>query len=637
MSVWIPIRYATSSAILIILLDICLGVIPTLQTLVVAKFIDATQKLVMGKITYNDIAVYVVVITFLIAFVWISKSIKDLLATKMELKLRKTFRTKITEKRKNLKYYYIEDAKTWDLISRISEKPEKRLREAFINFLDFVALIIQIVGLILVFASQVWQISIIMTILIIPVFIISLRSGKENYIIKQETQKYHRRQEYLGELLINRETAQERLIFNFGRGLTKMWHRVYEKARKVELITQCKWFVRSKLGGIATTCISVVASLFLIYPTLAGKLSIGMFISFTNSLYGLVDSIVWSLTGYVEMIANNSEYMKDYANFLDLEEQDVFKKKKKNLLFNSYDINNKYLLYGTMDSILWPASQTFDDLDYMKNYTCVNELDEHKDMEEIYFESIEFKNVSFRYPNMDKYILKGFSFKFERGISYALIGINGAGKTTLVKLMIGLYDNYTGEILLNGRNIREYEKENIKQIFSVVFQDFAKYSLSLEDNIYIGYMQDNGRGYPKQIDDVIQNVGLDKKINHYQDGLKTKLGKIYKDGQELSGGQWQRIAIARAMMRDAQICILDEPTSALDPISESNLYEEFKNLASGKTMILISHRLGSTSIADQILVLANGKLQEVGTHKELIEKNGIYCEMYEKQRSWYDE
>ncbi|WP_370749223.1 ABC transporter ATP-binding protein [Eubacterium sp.] len=583
---WLPIKYCPVIALLIALFDICLGVIPTLQTLAVASFIDKSLKLAAKNTTYDTVLVSIILLIFLIAASWLIKSFKDLVVAKFELRLRETFRVNITKKKNRLKYYCIEDAKTWDLISRISDKPETRLKDAYINFLNFISLIIQIVGLILVFATQIWQISLIMLMLIIPVFVISLKSGKENYITRQETQKYHRRQEYLGDLLINRETAQERILFGYGRGLTKMWHSVYEKARKTELKTKRDWFIRSKLGGVMTTGISVIASLFLIPPVLTKTISTGMFISFINSIYALVDTIVWSLANYVEKIADNREFMKDFTLFFSLEEHDQSQEEK---------------------------------------------------VENIQLETIEFRNVKFKYPNTDKYILNGFSYKFERGVSYALIGVNGAGKTTLMKLLVGLYDEYSGEILVNGKNVREYSVESYKRLFSIVFQDFAKYSLSIEENITIGDWKNKLNVSESDIEKIAKIVGLDKYIDEDVAGLKTKLGKIYEDGQDISGGQWQRIALARAIFRNGQLYILDEPTSALDPISESNLYKEFKNISVGKTMILVSHRLGSTSIADTILVLTDGKLAEVGSHQELMKKQGLYAEMYESQRSWYGE
>lgn len=585
-NILLPLKFCPFVAIAIALFDILLGVVPTIQTLVVAEFLDIAIKLLTKEAEFSEVLFLVVVIVLLIATMWLSKCLKELLVAKLELELRKTFRVKITEKREKLKYYYIEDSKTWDLISRISEKPETRLKDAYVNFLDFFALILQVVGLMIVFVTQIWQISLVMFIVVIPLFIISLKSGKENYLVKQETQKYHRRHEYLGDLLINRDAAQERVLFDYGNGLSKMWHRYYEKARKIELKKQLVWFIRSKMGGVITTCISTIVSLFLTAAVFTGGLTIGMFISLVNSMYSLVDSMVWSLVKYVEQIADNREYMKDFTKFINLEEIEEETKKQK----------------GNIE-----------------------------------FESLELCDLKFKYPNTDNYILNGFSFKFEKGNNYAIVGANGAGKTTLIKLLTGLYDTYEGEILLNGRDINEYNKEDVKNIFSSVFQDYAKYSLSIKDNIKVGNLSRYDDIQESELNEIVSNVGLDELISKYSDGIDTKLGKIYDKGQDISGGQWQRIALARAMVRDSQLCILDEPTSALDPISESNLYSEFKNISEGKTLILISHRLGSTKIADKILVIDKGKLAEEGTHKQLIEKNGIYADMYESQRSWYDE
>ncbi len=582
---WLPVRYCPGTAIFIAVFEICLGVVPTLQTLAVAGFIDSSLKLAAHETEYSHVLSYIIAIIFLIAAVWLSKSLKELLLAKLELGLRQTFRVEITEKRRRLKYFHIEDAASWDLISRIADKPETRLKDAYVNFLDFLALVIRIGGLILLFVSQVWQIAIIMLVITVPLVMISLRSGRENYITHQETQKYHRRQKYLGDVLISREAAQERLLFHYGEGFSQMWHRVYEKARKKELITRRNWFIRSKMGGMLTTSISIIASLLLIQPVLAGNISTGTFISFINSIYTLVDAVVWSLAGYVEIIADNNEYMKDYQLFNALEEQ----------------------------------SQGREDI-----------------REAIYFESLEFRDIRFKYPNTDRYVLDGFSYKFIRGVSYALTGINGAGKTTLVNLMLGLYDNYTGNILLNGKDIRAYSAAAVKRVYSVVFQDYARYSLTIEENIMIGTLQGELRAASARTAEITRTVGLHSQLAALPEGIKTKLGKIYEDGQDVSGGQWQRIALARSMMRDGEVCILDEPTAALDPISESRLYKEFKNLSIGKTMILISHRLGSTSIADIILVLSEGKLLEADTHQALIDKQGLYASMYNSQRSWYD-
>ena len=235
------------------------------------------------------------------------------------------------------------------------------------------------------------------------------------------------------------------------------------------------------------------------------------------------------------------------------------------------------------------------------------------------------------YPQTERKILDDFSLRLERGKHYAFVGVNGAGKTTMMKLITGLYDNYEGEILLNGRDIRTFPQSALKALCAVVFQDFARYQVSMRDSITLG---DEARN--QNLNEVLEQVGLTDAVNTLSKGLDTPLGKIYEGGQDLSGGQWQRLAIARALVRNSPIRILDEPTAALDPVSESEFYAHFGELSKGTTTIFISHRLGSTKLADRIFVLDGGKIVEEGTQAELLAKGGLYAEMYEAQRSWYE-
>ena len=585
-TILLPFKFCPVIAAAIAVLALIIGLVPTFQTLAVARFIDMAKKLALGQAEYINVLFWISVIIVFIAISWISKNIKTLFAAKLELELRKTFRVYITVKRSRLKYYYIEDSNTWDLISRISEKPETRLKDVYINFFDFIALIVQIFGLISIFVSQVWQLAVILVVFCIPLLVISLKGGKVSYRARLETQKYHRRHEYLANILTGRDEAQERVLFNYGKSVCNMWHEYYEKARKKELVTEFKWFIRSRIGSIITVFVSILVTIFLIKPVLTKAITTGMFMSLVNSTYSLVDTMTWSFAGYIEQIANNVEYMKEFTKFVYLDDFEGEQAEKK---------------------------------------------------EPVLFESIEFRDVKFKYPGTEKYILNGFSYKFVKNQHYALIGINGAGKTTLVKIMTGLYDEYEGQILLNGKELKEYSFSDISRLFTIIYQDYARYSLSIRDNILVGNMEEFESVPEKKLSQIVKDVGLSKKLKQYGDGLDTKLGKIYENGQDISGGQWQRIALARTIISNAPVCILDEPTSALDPISESNLYQDFHNITNGKTVIFISHRLGSTKLADRILVLSGGKVIEDGTHHQLMDRNGVYSNIYNSQRSWYGE
>ena len=218
---------------------------------------------------------------------------------------------------------------------------------------------------------------------------------------------------------------------------------------------------------------------------------------------------------------------------------------------------------------------------------------------------------------------------------YAIVGENGAGKTTLVKLLLGLYKNYSGKILINNRDLKTYTDEEINSIFSVVYQDYVKYQISVRDNIAIGC---KGKTISDdRIIDILKSLGIWDKVNTFHNGLDTSLGKLESEGIDLSGGEWQKIAIARSLVSDASVYILDEPTASLDPISEKNLYDIYINLFKGKSSIIITHRLGNTKNVDCIVVLNEGTVCEIGSHNQLMELRGKYYSMYEKQRSWYDE
>jgi ABC-type multidrug transport system fused ATPase/permease subunit len=246
---------------------------------------------------------------------------------------------------------------------------------------------------------------------------------------------------------------------------------------------------------------------------------------------------------------------------------------------------------------------------------------------------IEIKNLKFKYPNTDKYIINGLNLKIEDGKHYIFVGENGAGKSTIIKIITGLFDDYEGEILINNKNIKEYSKAQLKYIYSGVYQDFAKYNISIKDNIAIGNFEEFDN--IELIREKTKLLGIDDDFVKLKNGYNTMVGKLHDESVDLSGGQWQKVAMARALVSNASIQILDEPTSALDPISESTLYEEFEKISKGRTTIFISHRLGAVKIADYIYLIHNGVVEESGTHDELIKNNGMYTEMYNSQKEWY--
>lgn len=244
-----------------------------------------------------------------------------------------------------------------------------------------------------------------------------------------------------------------------------------------------------------------------------------------------------------------------------------------------------------------------------------------------------FENVGFRYPDSNKWALRGLDFELRAGEVLALVGENGAGKTTLVKLLARLYDPVEGRILLDGRDLRDYDLDELRANVGVIFQDFVRYHLTVGENIGVGQidaMEDQVR-----IREAARRAMAVDLIEGLPDGYDQLIGRRFKTGVDLSGGQWQKIAIARAYMRDAQVMILDEPTAALDARAEFEVFQRFKELSSDKTAVLISHRFSSVRMADRILVLADGGLEASGTHDELLAAGGRYAELFELQAAGY--
>lgn len=579
----IPLIYSSRESILVGIKYILDGIIPILQVLVTAKFLDIAIQIFNHKKQFDDIIKPIIFMIVLLSYVWFSKNISEYLEICMSNKLRRTFRVDLIEKVASLKYKYIENENSSNLISRVMKEPEVQCSDAYILILDMVQLIIEVMGILIILFSKVWWSAVLIVLISIPLFKLSLKSGSEIYETNRKVEGNKRRAKYLLEVLNNREFVEERELFQYSKDINKDWFEQFEISRKSELKVSVKWFINMKLGGAIISILSIVIVFILIFPVVEGKITIGFFISIVNSIFSLINYMAWTLPQYGDNLAQNKEFLADLSEFMFLDE------------------NPEYLSIPSK--------------------------------ERVNLKKLEFKNVFFKYPGTKNYILKDLSFVIEGGKNYAFVGSNGAGKTTITKLITGLYEEFEGEILINDQSIKIYNQEELKSMFSVVYQDFARYCISVKDNILLGDVSNDISSEKLYI--AINNMDLNESIENLNNGLDSNLGKIKIDGVDLSGGQWQRIAMARSIINCASLRILDEPTAALDPISESNIYEKFYKISKNSTTIFISHRLGSTKLADKIFVMEDGKIVESGSYKNLIANDGVYAKMYESQRSWY--
>ena len=553
------------------------------STYAIAYFVDYALYIFNMGGTKEKIYIPLGIMLFILLFANITNPLINLEKKKLLLSLKKKYKPFLLKKQSQLEYCYIEDKETYELISRVINNPEEYFVNGFSSSMTMVTLIIYIISVLGMIVNYVWWAAILILIFSGPLVRFSFITGRKSYQATCKTEKLQRQITYLEHVLSERENNDERTVFGYSDKISERWWEIYSEGCKYRLKVQARYMLLTKSSTMGLSLIAIFIAAILLSSVINGTITPGMYMGLIGTVLSVTHQMGWDMSWAVETIANTCEYINDYYKVLELRGSD----------------------------------------DYLKT-PCPHQIE---------FNSLEFNNVSFKYPNAEENVLKKMSFKLEKGHHYAFVGGNGAGKTTITKLLMGLYTDYEGEILINNIELRNYSQEVLKSLFSYIHQDFAKYAISLKDNIFLGNIS---RECNEEIlYNVMKTAGLEEIIDKVNDNLDNPLGKIRRNGIDISLGQWQRVAIARTLISEAPIKIFDEPTASLDPISESNIYREFEKLMKGKTTIFISHRLGSTKISDKILVLGNGAIIEHGTHDELMKSKGQYYSMFETQRRWY--
>ena len=410
---------------------------------------------------------------------------------------------------------------------------------------------------------------------------VSERIGKETVITMHANEKSNALFDYLVNLIVSEQFAQDIRLFQLKEYLINKFQG--DVIKKCMALFQRRAKVSGRGNGAVAFALQILAGITYVYiaiKAIAGSVSAGEVLMYAGAIITMMNSIREMMGAHIEIDYSN-EYLKSYEEFIHLP-------------------NMHYV--GTL------TIEKRDDNQY----------------------ELEFDHVSFCYPGTETYILKDVSLKFKVGETMALVGMNGAGKTTLIKLLLRFYEPSEGKITLNGIEIGKYDYEEYIKIFAVVFQDFRLYHFPLDENIAGSEKVDE-----KRVWKVIRQVGLEERVKKMKDGIHTLLYHETGDGEALSGGEAQKVAIARALYKDAPFVILDEPTAALDPVAESEIYENFNELINGKTAIYISHRMSSCKFCDTIVVLEEGTVAESGNHQTLMEKKGKYFALYEAQAQYY--
>ena len=402
-----------------------------------------------------------------------------------------------------------------------------------------------------------------------------------------------RHADYFSSLLCSKENSKELRIFGLRNSFINKYTKYFQRYMDAKFSFLVKSTLMTDSVGLIQDCISYILILYFLYCVYNKTLSVGDFVFINSILWTLKFRIANLINILSKDIPENYKYADSYEKFAGRVNLKALKE------VSSYGVTNN------------PA---------------------HNEP----FESLEFIDVCYKYPAADKNSTNHLNFKINKGEIVSILGYNGSGKTTFTKLMCGLLDDYTGQILLNGRDIKSYKKEDLYRFFGIGFQEFSKYSISLRDNVAVGQIESFNND--DMINDAIKKGNLKEVINRLPYGADTILGKEYDSkGQDLSGGQWQRIILSRAYMGSPDVLILDEPTAAIDPLEEMRMLNQFKDIVNGKTALLISHRIGFARISQKIAIMDNGHITEYGTHDELIALHGRYYELFMSQKHLYME
>jgi ATP-binding cassette subfamily B protein len=427
-----------------------------------------------------------------------------------------------------------------------------------------------------------WLIA-LLVLALVPAFVGEAHFNAQSYSLDYVRTPERRELDYVRQTAAGAETAKEVKIFGLSGFLIDRYVRLAAEfyAANRKLAVRRTWW-----GGLFTAIGNIgyyLAYAYIAWRTLAGDFSIGD-LTFLAGSFLRLRTLLEGLLSSFSATASQAMYLND--------------------LFSFFEVTPEIMSPENPLPFPHPIRQGF-----------------------------VFEDVGFVYPGADRWAVRHLSFTLHAREVIALVGENGAGKTTLVKLLTRLYDPDEGRILLDGHDLREYELEGLRGNMGVIFQDFVRYNLSAGDNIAVGKITE--RTDRDRIDRAASRSQADEVIARLSAGYDQMIGKRFKNGVELSSGEWQKIAIARAYMREAEVLILDEPTAALDARAEFEVFQRFKELSAGKTAILISHRFSSVRMADRILVLADGRVEAAGTHEELIRQSGRYAELFELQAAGY--
>lgn len=554
--------------------SVILSLMPAFKIYLLSKIINIISTSNEKKIFFIFCFIYFFVIIFQHLYPLIQKILEKII----DNNLNEDILCGILNLVLNKEYIYFENSNYLNSFNRCLENPSYEFINFYKNIISLFVNILQLFSIILMISKISIYLSFLLIFILILLILISHIGGKKEYIEDFKSQKNKRLANYLEEILTSQDFAEEKVIFRTHENIIPQFINKSFEVFNIELKAKKYWLSTSLKSGILSTSLLLFIVLLLIFPLKHNNLSLGLYIAFVNSIIVLIPTLSWNIPTNIKEISKTNEFFNEI---------------------------NKIIL-----------------------------LDDEKELGENHLnsiESVEFKNVTFKYPESEKIVLDNVSFKLQKGKTYALVGINGAGKSTIIKLILRLYENFHGEILINQKDIKSFKKESIRKNISLVFQDFSEYSISIKENIILN------RRYDKDLfEKVLKDTFLIEKISSLNSGIDTVLGKKMEESFDFSGGQWQKLAIARCIYNSKSLNIFDEPTSKIDANTELKILDTITQKNENSISLIISHKLGSLKKLDEIIVINNKKIIEIGSFDTLISKKKFFYEMYKKQKEFYN-
>ncbi len=466
----------------------------------------------------------------------------------------------------------------FDSLSRASREAPWRPNSILNNVVSLFRSLLSLLLMAGLLVALHWTIALLLLMVNIPGIWFRLRFADTLYNFQREQTPEQRKTTYFNWLLTGDRPSREIRLFGLGKYFTNLFRKSFLQAREEEIKIIRKRTGIEMISDLVKAAAVLITLIFVAHRTISGELTLGRMTMFVLAFrQGMV--YIKDLLSSVANLYEDSLFIGDIFEFLHLEEK-------------------------------------------IKAFPPVKEIREFQS-------EIEVNNLSFKYPGNNSGTINEVSFKINKGEVIAIVGPNGAGKTTLVRLLCRLYDPDSGSIKIDGTDLKNLDPEQYRKLLSAVFQDFMLYNLAAGENIRLGNIEKTNAS--KEIETAARMTGIHNLLNGLPDGYSTTIGNLFSDSRELSWGEWQKIALSRALFRNAPILILDEPSSALDADTEYEIFSRFREIIRGKTSILISHRFTNVSLADRIIVLEKGKISETGTHDELLKKQGVYYNMFTKQ------